>query len=311
MSKERFFYKGWGTDALYEQLVSHPVFPLVRELEFKFGLKVLDKSKRSIPDANGNALPLPAWLMVFPNGFMAGEIFINKDNATCFRSPYVAKERGKSTADKETLRSAKFKTLVTAISKKIELHRQGAQPSELKSAVTDAHGILQHHFGSQEKTHMLKPNDVHSVLEAFLGENTYRNLPPDTQNKCQEALDKYRELDKIAAHKKEEVDRVFRGQLYMVGIDELLHYTVGKVMRCDDHSITVVQPFTRYKTINELGSLIPPLLMLKVKNEATQQYKLDGIPVTDEYDSDLDMLLTYSSRISIYTHQWVIIPCHT
>jgi hypothetical protein len=45
MTVERYFLDGYRDEALYDELKASDTFPLVRELEFKYGLKVF----RSIP----------------------------------------------------------------------------------------------------------------------------------------------------------------------------------------------------------------------------------------------------------------------
>ena len=70
MTVERFFLDGYRDEEAYEVLKTSPVFPLVRELEFKYGLKVLRRT--SIQGA-------PAWQLAYPNGIAVCKVFTNKD----------------------------------------------------------------------------------------------------------------------------------------------------------------------------------------------------------------------------------------
>jgi len=109
----RYILAGFESEELEQSLRNSDVFPLVRDMCHKFGLKVLSEN------------PLgglrQAFQMCLPNGMAIGKVYThtNKDNKLeyCYRTPYYKKERGRSDEDKETLHSTKVSSLMATISR--------------------------------------------------------------------------------------------------------------------------------------------------------------------------------------------------
>ena len=63
----RYFLEGFGTEEQLNELLHSDVLPLVRELQFKYGLKVMDKVVNvNYPEVDKHAYiaTLTAWLLV-------------------------------------------------------------------------------------------------------------------------------------------------------------------------------------------------------------------------------------------------------
>lgn len=106
-------------DALLLKLVNNPAFTFVRELNFKYGARVIKSHNDRVfflafdEDDKFNAVP---FAKVWAN---------DKQNAAdktvtefCYYSPYYEKERGKSHEDKRTLRGVKLSVLMNTLKKR-------------------------------------------------------------------------------------------------------------------------------------------------------------------------------------------------
>ena len=310
MTVERFFYAGFQDEQAYETLKTLPVFPLVRELEFKHGLKVLRRTP--------NALA-PKWQMVDRNGFAVCQVYTHsvggKDGSSleyCYHSPFYSKERGNSRLDKQTIRSIKVASMMATLT------RQSVVP-DMKHTVRDklrqvksADGIMRKSFGDSVKSMNFTSNEIHAILLMALGRNPNSDWVKVDQNKCIEALDKCEEADRLRKVKQEEAARMFKSPFYMVGVDGYGDYMIGKFkdITTGDHAeYETIEPFKRYRTYEDVPEIIPVMTMVKVAYEGKGSQSAGVIPVLDEYNEGLDAVFVYSSRPDEYEQAWMITPC--
>jgi len=304
MTVERFFLENFHDEAVYQDLYNSPLFPLVRELQFKFGLKAI----RNVAGA---------WLLSHSNGIAVGKVFFRvRDGKSeyCFRSPFYSKERGSSREDKETIRSGKISSLVATLSRCKVI--PAATDMEVRKAkqVSSAQDILKKSLGESRKISELTTDEIHALLLMALGRSPNSEWVKVDQNKCQAVLDKYEEADKVRKAKIEEADRMFSNPYWMVGVDEFGDYLIGKyklsmssdgVVGC--HSI---QSFKRYRSYEQLPEIVPLMTMVKVTYE-NETRKCGVLPVMDAYDTSLDTVFFYNTSPTHYDHVWMVTPCST
>lgn len=317
MTIERFFYEGYRDEEAYEVLKSSPVFPLVRELEFKYGLKVLRRTQLNTGWSNDTA-----WQMVNKYGIAMCKVFTTQQGGKngnqleyCYRSPYYVKERGDSRQDKETIRSIKISSLMATLT------RQGVVPLESEMLVKKLKNIrsaienMKRTLGNSNKHVELTAHEVHAILLMALGKSPNSDWVKIDQNKCIETLDKYEEADRLAKVKAEESSRMFYNPFYMVGVDELGDYLIGKFklnpVNAEEFHYEVVEPFKRYRTYEDVPDLIPVMTMIKVAYEDKPARKVGVIPVLDGYDEGLDTVFFYNTTPTHYDHAWMITSCST
>lgn len=318
MSIERFFLEGFRNEEHYEFLKSHPTFPLVRELEFKYGLKIshltyLRDVKNKQWDTN-----LPAWLMCHKNGIAVGKVYActNTEGKLefCWRSPFYTKERGESREDKETIRSVKVSSLMATLTRqKVIPDAQNMEMRKLKQ-LRSAVELVQNAFGrSNKSTHHFDADEIHALLLMALGKSPNSEWVKVGQNKCQETLDIYEQADIVAKEKIKESSRFFTNPFFMVGVDELGDHLIGKfkLSQVSDggNNYEIIEPFKRYKSYEEVPDLIPVMTMTKLAYE-DKNFKMQGvIPCTDVYNADLDAVFFYNSSPSHYEHAFMVTPC--
>lgn len=314
MSIQRFFLDGFGTDEELASLKESACFPLVRELEFKFGLKVL-RLTAVCTDYGAQG----AYQLCNKFGIAIAKVWACKNNdgkmEYNYRSPYYLKERGQSREDKETIRSVKISSLMATLTRHDVVPPHDEMVTKKVAMTKDAMGLMRRHMGDSYKTQELTPTEVHALIAQFLGQDLdSRGLSIDL-NKCKNTLDKYDEADRIRDKKVEEVRRAFSNPYYMVGVDELGHHIIGKFKLNvinevhDEFQYETVEPFKRYATIEDYPDLVPLMTMVKVAYESKDTSKHYGYPITDKYDEDLDMTFFYKNRPTHYDCLWMTTPC--
>jgi hypothetical protein len=309
MTVSRFFYEGFGSEQQLETLKSATVFPLVRELEFKYGLKVLCRVRHE-----------NIFQMVNKYGIAVCKVWTEDsgDGRTeyCYRSPFYKKERGNSDNDKETIRSVKVSSLMATLT------RQGVVPEaknlEQKKVLQTKYAMneMRKAIGNVIKETRFSSDQIHELLMLALGENTNGMTSLLDLNQCKIILDEYKEVDRIREVRKEEISRVFSNPYLMIGIDEFGHFLVGKFKLTnesateDKYVYETIEPFKRYRTYEEVPEIVGLMTMVKVAYENNENMrKHHGFPLTDKYDSGLDMAIFYNTTPTHYDHLWMVTSC--
>jgi hypothetical protein len=305
MSVEKYFIEGFGSAEMYENLKASKIFPLVRELQFTYGLKIYKDVGSS-----------ESYMMSHPNGFAVCQVWYDHDHTQYnYRSPWYSKQRGSSRADKETISSVKISSLMAT------LKRMEAVPDQAKTThtyvrrLTDAVNKFRSGIGNHTKDHGLTGNEIHALMLMALGKSPNSDWVQIDQNKCQIILDKFEEADKIKKTKIEEGNRFFTNPFYMIGVDVNNHYLVGKfkltTVSTDlgQMKYETVEQFKRYRSYEQLAEFIPVMTMTKLAYENSNYNKQDVIPIMDNYDQNLDAVFFYLTRPTQFDHAWMVTPC--
>lgn len=302
----RYILAGFESEELEQKIKDHQAFTLVRELNFKYNLKVLGTTEYQ----HGTAFQ-----MCHTNGMAVGKVFVRaiEDGKTeyCYCTPYYKKERGSSEEDKETLRSVKVSSLMSSIKRVGAIIDIPKLLGKKMGKLSDAKDIMEKAMGSAYKsTSELSPNEIQALICAYLGESPSGNHVAVDAIKCQKVLDKYNEADRVQVKKLEEVGRFFHNPFYMIGADSFGHFIVGKVKVTAEKQYEIVEPFKRYKDITERDDLIPVMTMTKLAYEGKGHSLQNGyIPVTDMYDENLDAVFFYHTQATHYDYIWMATPC--
>jgi hypothetical protein len=302
----RYILAGFESEELEQSIRNSDVSPLIRDMCFKFGLKVLAET------ALGGIKQ--AFQLCLPNGMAIGKAYVqmNADNKLeyCYRTPFYKKERGSSNEDKQTLRSTKVSSLMATLSRVNAVITVDKLVGKKMGKLSDAKDIMEKAMGNHSKaTYELSADDIHALLCSVLGETPNGNhLTIDTL-KCKKVLDKYNEADRIRVKKLEEVDRFFSNPFYMIGADAFGHFIVGKVKVTGEKEYEIVEQFKRYADITERDDLIPVMTMTKLAYEGKGHSLQNGyIPVTDMYDENLDTVFFYQHQATHYDYIWMATP---
>ena len=318
----RYFLDGFGTEEQLNELLASDVLPLVRELQFKYGLKVMDKVMNvSYPQSDKDS-----YMMCYPNGLAVCKVWTTKVGGAkndqlefCYRSPFYAKSRGQDQSDRETIRSTKLSSLMAVLKRQAAVRsKKDIMDSKIKMVRNGAHS-LRKAMGNSDKQNNFTPDEIHAMLATLLGEST-DGIPVTLDlNKCKNTLDIYKEADKIRDIKREESKRFFKNPFYLVGIDDYHHLLIGKFKMTILHSDTskmeyeVIEDFKRVKTVEEYPELVPLMTMMKVSYENKDMRRIGNLnfPLMDKYDEGLDAVFFYSGSPTNYEQAWMATPCPT
>jgi len=318
----RYFLDGFGTEEQLNELLASDVLPLVREMQFKYGLKIMNK----VLNVNYPEVDKHAYMMCHPNGAAVGKVWTTEKGGTsgdqlefCFRSPYYKKSRGQDHNDRETIRSTKLSSLMAVLKRQDVVqsmkHITNDKVRQVKQGIT----VLRNSMGESSKPNSFNGDELHALLALALGESTDGILTPLDLNKCKNTLDIYKEADRIRDLKREESKRFFKNPFYLIGIDEFNHLLIGKFKMnaisesANKFEYDVIEDFKRYKTIEEYPELLPLMTMMKVSYEAKDCRRLGEykFPVQDKYDEGLDAAFFYNGFPNHYDHAWMATPCPT
>ena len=319
----RYYLDGFGTEDELNELLASDALPLVRELQFKYNLKVMGK----VMNVGWPATDKDSYMMCYPNGLAVCKVWTTKVGGAkndqleyCFRTPFYAKSRGSNQDDRETIRSTKLSSLMAV------LKRQGVMRD--KKTIMDGKvkqvrlgvSALRKAMGESDKQNVFTADEIHVMLANLLGESTDGIIPALDLNRCKNTLDIYKEADRIRDVKKEESKRFFKNPFYLIGIDEYKHLLIGKfkmtvisINESSKNEYEIIEDFKRYKTIEEYPELLPLMTMMKVSYEAKECRRLGvlNFPIQDKYDEGLDAAFFYSNQPTNYEQAWMATPCLT
>jgi len=297
------FLDGFENDKIKLELMESPAYPLVREIAFKHGLSVARRTDMG-------------WLMCNQHGIAVGKANCTKNSEGkdeyTWRSPYYIKERGQGRADKETIRSIKLSSLMGVLKTRSVIPSAEIMIDRKIKMLGAPVRYLRRALGSSDKSVDITAESVHALLAHYLhGEFDSRGLSLD-RNECKNLLDKYDKADMVRRMKDEKCDAFFTNPFYMVGVDELGHYLIGKMrmnpIEKDETKVEIVEQFKRYKSIEEYPDLIPFMTMTKAVYESKHPVHY-GLPIMDGYDDSLNAVFFYDTRPTHYDHIYVVTPC--
>jgi hypothetical protein len=318
----RYYLDGFGTEDELNELLASDVLPLVREMQFKYNLKVMGK----VMNVGYPQTDKDSYMMCYPNGLAVCKVWTTKVGGAkndqlefCFRSPFYVKSRGSNQDDRETIRSTKLSSLIAVLKRQeVVRNKKLIMDNKVKQVMLGV-STLRKAMGISDKQNNFTPDEIHAILATLLGESTNGLSVPLDLNKCKNTLDIYKEADKIRDIKREESKRFFKNPFYLIGIDDYKHLLIGKFKMTTLHSDTskieyeIIEDFKRVRTIEEYPELLPLMTMMKVSYETKECRRLGvlNFPIMDNYDEGLDAAFFYGSQPTNYEQAWMATPCPT
>ena len=318
----RYYLDGFGTEDELNELLASDVLPLVREMQFKYNLKVMGK----VMNVGYPQTDKDSYMMCYPNGLAVCKVWTTKVGGAkndqlefCFRTPFYTKSRGSNQDDRETIRSTKLSSLMAVLKRQDVMRgRKDIMDGKVKQVKLGV-STLRKAMGSSDKQNAFTADEIHVMLATLLGESTDGIIPALDLNKCKNTLDIYKEADRIRDIKREESKRFFKNPFYLIGIDDYKHLLIGKFKMTTLHSDTskieyeIIEDFKRVRTIEEYPELLPLMTMMKVSYETKECRRLGmlNFPIMDSYDEGLDAAFFYGSQPTNYEHAWMATPCPT
>ena len=297
------------TEEAQRNLLNNPAMPLMRELNFKYGLKVwhIDDS------TSRNKIH-----MAHPNGMAVCRIYYENEKFHYY-SPFFKKSRGSDADNKSTL-SGKSVGIVTGLIKKYDaliseqalvVHHMGALVGG-KTMVERS--VKQHH----KQIGFSEYDTIHALLERAVGENPNGPRYELDVQVCKRLLSEFEATDAAKALSKERTDEMFGSPLWAVGVYAgSKRAIVGKVLASRNpvaKEVNVLKPFELVFNLEELmekfPELVPTILITKVKSEEENkghERMCDFFNHGDHYDETIPYL-TYYFRMDDFNCNWYFTP---
>lgn len=262
-----------------ESIHQNNAFPLLREINHKYGLRVIDANAKM--------------LLADEQGFVVASIWKNVTDETYhIRSVTNQKDRGRHWEDRFTYYAKRIPSLMKTIAKENLIpvdtltaikNMYGANFRSCVSEISNGYGTIQKSTGG------LDGDDIHSLLQIVLNNRSLESLSKESIAKVKDTFDKYEQIDNIRVKRREEMATMFSKPIAAAMHDEL-GFMYGKLKltpnsysgRVDDAGIAsvgveIVENFRRLHDIEEVSELIPTLTMHKVyMQEKSSEYKFVG-----------------------------------
>lgn len=304
-------YEGFETEQLSELINNSSAKRFIQELNFKYGLKVVDKVD---PHALSRSSPT-SFLLADPSGFMVAKVWADKecdDTIYNYRSPFYRKERGSDSADRETVHSKKLSTLMATLKRQDVVPPSSGMINKFPSeSFNQGMGLMDAHHGRDYKNSSFSADEIHTMLKVILLGESPNEL---NLNNCKEVLDKWNGQDRIKVEKRKDIERFFFNEFYAVGADKLNHLVIGSVKAMprqgtDNYSYEIVKPFKRMKELPDEFKAV--MLMNKVHAEGKNVTKFfaDIVPQASGYNPDLDLINVSTRFVDEFNPHWTLIPC--
>ena len=307
----KYILKSVAGDSLEEMdktLKESICFPLVREIEFKYGLKVYKISRDH-------------FYLCYPNGLPCGTVSAKREKEWDihkgthvehweyqFKTPYYKKARTSPNSDKHTVSSKKISTLMGTIQRQKVIKDVTAIFKNYKNQIAYAKEIMVDSFGRSNKYESVSMDAIHALVAHALGENPNSYGLSLDLHLCKILLDKFNKADSIKAEKIKESDRFFSNSFYAIGVDTNKHIIIGKFTLVGD-VMTIIEDFSRVKSLDHKEDLTAILTMMRVANEGRENLSLDCFINSNVYDADLDVIYKNVHYHDETDFQWTLIPC--
>jgi hypothetical protein len=304
-------YKGFETEQLSELINNSSAKRLIQELNFKYGLKVVDKVD---PHALSRSSPT-SFLLADSSGFMVAKVWTHTEAGDViynYRSPFYRKERGSDSADRETIHSKKLSTLMATLKRQNVVPPMGGTLMIVcKESFNAGINQMDSHHGRDYKNSSFSPDEIHTMLKVILLGESPSNL---NLNNCKEVLDKWNGQDRIKVEKRKDIERFFLNEFYAIGADKLNHLVIGSVKAMprqghDEYYFHEVKPFKRVKELPDEFKAV--MLMNKVHAEGKNvtEFYANIVPAKSGYNPDLDLINISTRPVNEFNLHWTLIPC--
>ncbi len=256
-----------------ESIRDNEAFPLLRELNHKYGLRVISRT------TNYTKL-----MLADEQGFPIATIWKDKHtDAYNIRATMVAKDRGRHWEDKYTYFGKRISHLMKVIEKEELLPKNSEEFLNRTYGINIRGAIMRisEPYGEIRKSSgYFNGEEIHTLLKIVLNNRSIDELSKESIAKVKDTFDKYAQVDIMRDKRRTEMAEIFTKPMSVLMRDEM-GFMAGKLVleplwandvesslvssRC-----AIAEPFKRIKDVDECVDLIPTLTMLKVYMQEKQ-----------------------------------------
>lgn len=311
-----YIYDGCDpTGDIEAEMKQSPVFSLIKELHFKYNMKVTGMDEVNYWRSGGKKAS--GYLMAKSNGMNVCRVYVEhdgKDIIYCYYSPYYEKERGSDSTDRKTLRSKKLSSLMATLKKNNVVPDDVTRVYSTNRAYVSAVRSIADKVGNDYRSTHFNSDQEYQLLKALLNNES---LSDELLNKAKVALTNHDNVSDIKVKRDEEIKRFF-GKSYVVladGTDNIVTGIIKYNERDGDPCFDEVEPLRRCKA-SDIGEHFPDLAgylaMLKVHVEDPRTPLVGNcLPRTTCFFSDLDIFTSMWDSPDHFKGVWMFTPCST
>ena len=297
-----------ASSSLRDEVLNSDVYPLIRELNHVFGIKLCSKSGDLI-DGQG----INNYVMTTEQGFPIARVFLC-DGSYGYYTPHKAKARGSNEFDRHTYRSKKLSSLISTLKKckAVAGDNEILTFGDNRRVLINLHGLVSNFYNHNNKN-SLDGDDVHKLLLAIKDGKDLNSFGQSDRDKYLELLDIYEKVDIMKVEKKQGIEEMLN-DTYLVACDHKTgHYIIAEATYGEDKGYWHVKPKTPFKRVTDLTaypSILTRLTMLKVHlGDTFRSYAMNSslVPSGDKYIKELDVVYGYQASRTDFDMAWLCI----
>ena len=272
------FYEATYTQELENKLNVSKVKPLVEELFYKYGLKVmfctdyktLKKSKYTYSgdDEHKN---IDVFIMTLDGTGSCAVYMKGEQYAITF--PDDVKDRGSWGLDRQTLVSNKMSLLLKNVEKRKAMTHEPISRTYVSNLIDMVYEGNSRN--STYKSNHFNGENIHKMLSLIFDNKKLTDLPQDFQNQLAKTWADYQLADEMARTKNNKVLEFFDKEIYAIGSDANDGYVIGKlkvsnVKNSREFDWEVSDGFRRVMSLSDYADsdrILARLTMLKMTEE--------------------------------------------
>lgn len=249
-------------------IVGAKIYPLIRELSYKYGLVVVGRTQAHFEDRERDK-----YVLSREDGFPICEVHMH-NGEFCIRNIMEHKERGRTTEDKLTYYGTKVPSLMKNIAKhKLipasflhVLNKHSNMVKETTLRVAKSLGAV------YKSTNGVSGEKLHDLLKIAFDNQNVHNLSRESIDFYKDLLDKYRAVDETRDSRKQVFADIYDKPVKFIYYDILGSFIVGEMKinvtldaDFDPFGVTVTSvTATRKRTFMDDPEIAPRMAMLKV-----------------------------------------------
>jgi hypothetical protein len=304
-----YMYEPMWTQELEDKIVALPVLPLVEEMFYKYGLKVLDTKQVHTLFLKEDAVYLTL------DGLTYCSVSVDSDGVWSYYSRNFIKQRGRTDDDRRTVTSKKLSSLMKS------LEKYNAVPSSPTDLIkTNISGNIKSMIertisGRSKNLWDASADDIHEILKVVFEDKNKSSLDEKTLTSCKNLLDSFNLSDDNVRQRKELVDSFFSESVYMIGQDTLPGHIVTKI-GLSENNMVIEEPFIRVRSLSDhqdYSKMVAATTIMRLHLESLEKdfsfVRKDDpemlIPITDKYFTNIGACAVYDRHPTAFDPCWL------
>lgn len=331
---KNYIYANLWTQELEDAIERSPTKPLVEEMFYKYGFKVMAieelKNQYNWDTNKYEDIELADNFIITTDGYPLASLFTKSVDGTItygIYSPRIAKERGSDDRDRRSFTSVKLSQLMKTLEKRkvvddIERQINTVIIPRIVERVADMvdDGSRSKHIGYSEREKM---ESVHAFMKAYINNQPIESLPKSILEVSKELVDLF---DKVDENTKAYFDRVRElfSNFYLLYSDandgiviskhsvEIKTEREGLKISSIDETVgaTRLMNLEDHEDFGDFGGVFTMFKVYLQEQQGKQEYRIhkDMFPIVDKHFKDFDISTYYRNTVNQFEGVYLCIP---